>query len=257
MPYRLTPLEIPHPFWRPAPETEPGAQILAIGDLHGCGRLLMEMMRAFKSVARSQLPPAQRTQIVLLGDVIDRGPNSLQILRALYENRNDPDFVVLLGNHESILLDCIDCRPDALPAWLKYGGQAMLENLNLTMPDPDADEAVFADQLIEAIGEPVVDWLRSLPVSWTSGDYFFCHAGVKPGVALEDQHRDDLIWIRAPFLNSKRYHGKVIVHGHSIEDTIAVTPNRIGVDTGAYASGLLTGLIVQDEQAWSLEVSMG
>lgn len=255
MPYHLAPLEIPHAFWRSTPRTDPGTQILAIGDLHGCAKLLVEMIYAFDKVAFNDLPPTQRRQIVLLGDVIDRGPSSVQIVRALYEIRDNPNFIVLMGNHESLLLDCIDCRPGAIGAWLKLGGHATIESLRLTIPDPDADEAVFADQLVEAFGEPVVEWMRGFPVSWTSGDYFFCHAGVKPGVPLETQYREDLIWIRSEFLKSKRFHGKVVVHGHSIAETIAVTPNRIGIDTGAYESGLLTGLVVQDAQAWSLEVT--
>lgn len=256
MSYRLSPLEIPFPFWRAAPRTAPGTQILAIGDLHGCGRLLIEMMHAFGSLSPGQLPPARNRQVMLLGDIIDRGPNSLQILRALYQIRDNPEIVVLKGNHESILLDCIDGRPGAIEAWLKYGGDSTVHNLGLPFPNPDADEAVFASRLAEEIGEPILDWLRELPLSFTSGDYFFCHAGVKPGVPLEEQRDDDLLWIRSSFLNSRRFHGKMVVHGHSIQEKIVVTPNRIGIDTGAYESGLLTGLILQGDRAWCLEVTL-
>lgn len=255
MSYRLCPIEVPSPIWRGPPRTASGAQILAIGDLHGCGRLLIAMMEAFLEVCRDQLPPSHQRQIVLLGDLIDRGPNSLEILRALHELREIPGVVVLKGNHEALLIDSVDCRFGARDAWLKYGGDATVQTLELPRLEAPDDEFLYANRLSELIGEPIIDWLRGLPASFVSGDYFFCHAGVKPGVPLALQNEEDLMWIRSAFLNSKRFHGKVVVHGHHIEETILVKSNRIGVDTGAYESGMLTGLIVQDDKAWSLEVT--
>ncbi|MBC2668121.1 metallophosphoesterase [Novosphingobium piscinae] len=255
MAFELQPVQVPYPFWRSPPRTAPGDRILAIGDIHGCGKLLTAMMRAFQRVSEDALPPALSTKIILLGDVIDRGPASFSVLQALYSNRNHPDFLVLLGNHEATLLDCIDARPDAYVSWLSFGGQAMLDSLGLSPPLPWEQDEEFAARLMDAIGAPIVDWLRELPVSWSSGDYFFCHAGVRPGVALDQQRRSDLLWIRKRFIDSNRYHGRVVVHGHSIEDEVAVLHNRIGVDTGAYRSGRLSGIVLQDEQAWTLTVT--
>lgn len=233
---------------------EEGTQVLAIGDVHGCGRLLTAMMRAFQTVTASALPPSNNRQVVILGDFIDRGPSSLSVLQALYASRQQAGITVLMGNHEACLLDCLDGKASAQDAWLEFGGDAFLGSLGIPAPGPWEAEQVFRERLTAAIGPKLIEWLRDLPHYYQLGDYFFCHAGVRPGVRLVDQAIQDLLWIRRPFLDSRRDHGKVIVHGHSIEPEICVRANRIGIDTGAYRTGRLTGLLLQGSMAWSLTV---
>lgn len=254
MPFDLQPIRIPTRLLRETPRIDEHTQLLAIGDVHGCGRLLIAMMRAFQTASAALLPPARSREVVILGDFIDRGPNSLSVLRALYGSRNQDGMTVLLGNHEATLLACIDGRASPHDGWLDFGGDACLASLGLEPPGPWEPEEAFRNRLVAAIGENVVDWLRSRPLSYTVGDFLFCHAGVRPGVPLDAQKPEDLLWIREPFLHSRRNHGKVVVHGHSVDTDICLRHNRIGIDTGAYSTGRLTGLLLQGTQAWSLVV---
>lgn len=256
MSFDLRPLQIPTPVWRQTPRIDPETQLLAIGDIHGCGRLLTEMMRAFRTVTATMLPPARHREVVVLGDFIDRGPSSLSVLQALYGSWHQHGITVLLGNHEATLLDCIDGRASPFDGWLDFGGDAFLASLCVEPPGPWEPDRAFQDRLVAAIGEPMVDWLRTLPCSFTYGDFFFCHAGVRPGVPLQQQTQADLLAIRQPFLGSRRNHGKVVVHGHSIEPEVRVRGNRIGIDTGAYRTGLLSGLILQGSLAWNITVKV-
>lgn len=252
MSFDLQPVQLPAALWRAPPRIDPETQVLAIGDIHGCGRLLTEMMRAYRIVSSTALPPSRHREVVVLGDFIDRGPSSLSVLQALYGSWHQHGIKVLLGNHEATLLDCIDGRASPFDGWLDFGGDAFLSSLCLDPPGPWESERSFRERLVGAIGDHLVDWLRGLPCSYQYGDYFFCHAGVRPGVPLARQEPTDLLWIRDPFLDSKRHHGKIVVHGHSVTPGICIRPNRIGIDTGAYRTGLLTGLIVQGAKAWSL-----
>lgn len=254
MPFDLQPIRIPTRLLRDTPRVDEHTQLLAVGDVHGCGRLLTAMMRAFQTVSAALLPPTRNREAVILGDFIDRGPSSRAVLQALYGSRHQDGMTVLMGNHEATLLACIDGRTSPFDGWLEFGGDACLASLGLEPPGPWEPEEQFRERLVDTIGVEVVDWLRGLPLSYQVGDFLFCHAGVRPGVAIEAQRPDDLLWIREPFLGSRRNHGKVVVHGHSIEPEICLRPNRIGIDTGAYRTGRLTGLILQGNQAWSLVV---
>ena len=254
MPFDLQPIRIPTRLLRDPPRIDEHTQLLAIGDVHGCGRLLTAMMRAFQTASAALLPPAHNREAVILGDFIDRGPSSRSVLQALFGSRHQDGMTVLLGNHEAMLLACIDGKASPHDGWLDFGGDACLASLGVQPPGPWEPEHAFRDRLVAAIGDDVVEWLRSLPLTYRAGDYLFCHAGIRPGVPLEAQRPDDLVWIREPFLSSRRFHGKVVVHGHSVEDDICLRHNRIGIDTGAYRTGRLTGLVLQGTQAWSLVV---
>lgn len=254
MSFDLQRIRIPKSLWRPTPAIDRDMQLLAIGDVHGRADLLVDLIDAFDSVSTDLMPTATRRKIILLGDVIDRGPWSLQTLHALFHIRDHPEVLMLMGNHEAALLNCLNGTSHPQEGWLQFGGDAFLKSLEITPPSPwEADDA-FRRKLTAAIGDDVIDWLRHRPFSYTVGDYYFCHAGVRPGIALNEQLKHDLIWIRKPFLKSRRYHGKVIVHGHNVYPSICVRSNRIGIDTGAYESGVLSGLILQGDQAWSLVV---
>lgn len=254
MNFELTPITLPGSLWRDPPKVDPDVRVLAVGDVHGRADLLCEIIHLFCEVSLCQLPPAKTEKLILLGDLIDRGPASDTVLRCLYAVRNDPGIIVLKGNHEAMLLACLDGKVSPHDGWLDYGADTFLQSLGLDVPDPREPDEVFAQRLHAALGDETVAWLRGLGTSHEEGDFFFCHAGVRPGVPLHKQSERDLMWIQSPFINSRRYHGKMVVHGHSIVPAICIQPNRIGVDTGAYLNGTLTGLLLQGEQAWSLTV---
>lgn len=233
------------------PETEPGQRVYAIGDVHGRLDLLRTLIRTLEADAAGLARDA--TRMVFLGDLIDRGPNSRQVLELVrFLQCRDPRRVeVLLGNHEEMLLAAVAGEPAAQRLWLRTGGDATLRSYRL---DPDEFVAFpplkRARLLRQAVGQRMVDWLEARPVAWQSGSYYFCHAGVRPGVSLDKQRREDLLWIRGQFLESTRTHGAVIVHGHSETEVAQAMPNRINVDTGAWRTGQLTAVGLHGPCRW-------
>lgn len=224
------------------PSTAPGERIYAVGDIHGRLDLLRELLDRMGEHS-SALPPAKALHIVFLGDLIDRGPDSAKVLELLYDLQLQTDRVVVLaGNHEDALLRALDGDVNLLKIWLAVGGKETLESFGLAPPAPDEDLRAYLHQIVTAIPRSWLNWLRRLPITAQSGDYFFCHAGIRPGQALRRQTREDLLWIRDEFLDDSRNHGCVVVHGHSIEPQVEFRPNRIGIDTGAYRTGVLTAL---------------
>ena len=232
------------------PATADDERIYAIGDVHGRLDLLQVLMQRMEGdvQSRGECP----TRVILLGDLIDRGQYSRQLLELA--QRSDSDRVtILLGNHEDLLLQSAYGNAAAQRAWLQQGGDATLRSFGLdsgVLGAVSADE--MADALCEAIGDRMLAWLDSLPLWFKSGDYFFCHAGIRPGVPLHRQRRQDLLWIRKKFLSSKQYHGAVIVHGHSETDQLVLDRNHINVDTGAYRTGVLSAVGLQGTLQWSI-----
>jgi serine/threonine protein phosphatase 1 len=159
---------------------------------------------------------------------------------------------VLLGNHEELMLRALAGEPGLLMAWLRMGGDATLRSFGMDVPSDNIFPPDFLRQARAAIGPDLRQWLGGRPLFARSGDYFFCHAGVQPGVALARQKQDDLLWIREPFLRSTLWHGAVVVHGHSVEAEVQAQPNRIGIDTGAYRTGRLTALCLDGTQRFIL-----
>jgi serine/threonine protein phosphatase 1 len=171
----------------------------------------------------------------------------------------DPNVIVLKGNHEAALVEVCRGDQEALAFWLRFGGWATVAGLgidqNLLAP---ASAASIFPRLQTSLRRNIVDWLADLPHSWTLGDYFFVHAGIKPGVKLRRQDRDDFLWIRKPFLTRKRLHEKVIIHGHAIEPGLpCLGGNRIGIDTGAHEHGCLTALGLEYDAQWLLQSADG
>lgn len=225
-----------------------GERIYAIGDIHGRYDLLRDLMRRIEVHSRG-LPDPEVLHVVLLGDVVDRGPDSAKILNYLHEwTRHATGQVMLLGNHEEMMLRAHAGDARVIRAWLKVGGRETLESFGLSV----AEEEIVTPPLIAAVREALPDDLMKFVGSWPltarSGDYYFCHAGVKPNVALEKQTKKDLIWIRDEFLGSPADHGAVVVHGHSITPSIDLKPNRVGIDTGAYFTGVLTAIYVEGQE---------
>jgi serine/threonine protein phosphatase 1 len=235
------------------PATAPGERVYAIGDVHGRLDLLHELMILIERDVRSREECA--TRLVFLGDLIDRGPCARQVLKVARKAQLESDqVIVLLGNHEDLLLESAYGNAAAQQAWLQIGGEATLRSFGLD-PEEMASAAAdrFADRLFEAIGERMIAWLDTLPLYFESGDYYFCHAGVRPKVALEKQQRKDLLWIRKKFLESDLHHGAVIVHGHSEVEQVAFHHNRINVDSAAHRTGVLTAVGLEATAQWSIE----
>ncbi len=232
---------------RPAPSVPEGRRVYAIGDVHGRLDLFDRLLGMIEADHRARPPAA--VDLVLLGDLVDRGPDSRGVVeRAM----NPPEWArqtTLMGNHEEIMLHVLDGDRAQLPLWLKVGGREALESWGVD-PQMIADGTIseILEAAHDAIPVRVVRWLMGLRQSMTIGDYFFVHAGVRPGVPLDRQDKGDSFWIREEFLESSRHHGAIVVHGHSIATEVDWLPNRIGIDTGAYATGRLTALCLEGEE---------
>lgn len=230
------------------PSTDPGERIYAIGDVHGRYDLLKLLLDAIGKHSAARGEP-EALHLVFLGDLIDRGPDSAKVVDLVAELEGDTDQVIaLMGNHEEAMLRGLDGDLMVLQKWLQVGGSQTVRSYGLDLPERGGDLRRYLRTLKKQIPSRHTRWLRSLPLTARSGDYFFCHAGIRPGVALHRQSRDDLLWIREDFLDAADNFGAVVVHGHTISRDVVHRPNRIGIDTGAYSTGLLTALYLEDER---------
>jgi serine/threonine protein phosphatase 1 len=225
------------------PHLPAGRRIYAIGDVHGRADLLAMLQR--RIAADLDRHPIADPLLICLGDYVDRGPDSAGVIELLLEDAPaGMKRIALLGNHEELMLRFL-IDDSAGPIWFANGGDATLESYGVdALASYDRARRQF-ERLFPARHRAL---LESLPISHSEDDYFFTHAGVRPGTALEEQRREDLLWIRGDFLNSDADHGKVVVHGHSITAEPESRPNRIGIDTGAYASNRLTCLVLEGEK---------
>ena len=228
-------------------QTPSDTAIYAIGDIHGCADLLATIHERIETDARQRA--AQHKTVVYLGDYVSRGESSRQVVDRV-RGWLPPGFerVTLRGNHEDLLLRFLDGDLDAGRHWFDYDGLDTLAHYGVAVPDrqagDDAVVAVLRDRFASALPQSHLDFFRSLRVSYRAGGYCFVHGGVRPGVALAEQNDRDCMWIRKPFLESEADHGAVVVHGHSICAQAEVRHNRIGIDTGAYRSGVLTCVVL-------------
>jgi len=225
-----------------APE---GVRIYAVGDVHGCIRQLDELLAKIEAHVRAS-PPAQ-TFLVFLGDYVDRGPDSYGVLDRLAEGVPFvSECVFLMGNHEETLLEFFD-DPGVAAAWRQYGGMETLASYKVDVRGVRVGRGFeeARDELAAVFPQRHREFLESLELSCAIGGYFFCHAGVRPGVSLERQSARDLMWIREAFLDSKANFGKVVVHGHTPRPDAEFLANRINVDTGAYMTGRLTCAVLE------------
>lgn len=221
-----------------------GMRIHAIGDVHGRLDLLEEMHRRIMTGLAER--PVNDWRIIHLGDYVDRGPDSRGVLDFLIAARErDPRNVMLAGNHDVGFLDFL-ASPRSESLFVNYGGSdtARSYGVELGLETLEALQRTWA-RLLRAVPSRHQEFLRSLPYSVSFGDFHFCHAGIRPGVALDKQTSEDLIWIRGPFLNSPDLHEKVVVHGHTPAAEPEVMANRVNVDTGAYRSGVLSALMIE------------
>ena len=236
---------------RPPPQVPAGCRVYAIGDVHGRLDLLDLLLGAIERDNDGR--PAASVTLVMLGDLIDRGPDPRGVVDRVRRGVAWAETIAIMGNHEAIMLDALAGRRDALENWLRFGGRQ-------TLADWGVDARLIAEGTLDEILEaacatvPLADlgWIAAMLPSVRIGDYYFVHAGIRPGVPLDRQSREDRLWIREPFLDSRRRHGAMIVHGHSISETVAMQSNRIGIDTGAYATGRLTALGLDGADRWML-----
>ena len=228
------------------------ARAYAVGDIHGRLDLLEDLLELIERDCASR--EARKTYLIFLGDLIDRGPDSKGVVERLRANPL-PGMkpVYLMGNHEEVLLRILHGEEGILWNWLRFGGAECLESYGLDPAQFGQMREPEALQLIrQAIPDSHLRFLEGFADTFTFGDYVFVHAGLRPGVALEDQKRQDLRWIREPFLTDSGSFAQLVVHGHTIVDTVMEHGSRIAIDTGAYRSGTLTAIGIEDEERWYL-----
>lgn len=231
-----------------------GERFYVIGDVHGRADLLQQLHAMIADDAASR--GWARNRLIYLGDYIDRGPDSRGVI-ALAMRDDPPGFgkLHLRGNHEAMLLDFLD-NPHSGSAWLNIGGDAVLREYGIMVPSEFSQSGQLAHAaklLAEAMLPDELAFLKNLKPCYQAGGYFFAHAGVRPGVTLDMQQEQDLVWIRRPFLNHNNDFGAIVVHGHTICNAVEIKPNRIGIDTGAHATGKLTCLILEANKRWLLQ----
>ena len=220
-----------------------GTRVYAVGDIHGRLDLLDGLLaRVDADMAKHPAPYAIR---VFLGDYIDRGPDSKRVLDRLIDYGRAQPTVCLMGNHEVFLREFLR-NPDTLSVWSSCGGLDTLSSYGLA-PTIGAQRELASD-LDRVLPSSHRDFLGNLRQYFICGDFFFVHAGVRPGICLSEQSEDDLLWIREDFLSCQNNFGKIVVHGHTPVPEPDVRPNRINIDTGAYATGRLTCLVLESDE---------
>jgi serine/threonine protein phosphatase 1 len=228
-------------------------RVYAIGDIHGRSDLFDDLIARIADDHAAR--PDKRQVLILLGDLIDRGPDSAAVVeRAATLAAMPGEMHALAGNHEELMLLALDGDIDATKLFCRVGGRETLLSYGIASDDYDrADFADIGDLMRAHIPERHVDFLRGMEDLVEIGDYAFVHAGIRPGVPLADQRVSHLRWIRAEFLDHRGIHPRFIVHGHTITDTVDEHPNRLGIDTGAYATGTLTAVGLDGTDRWFIQ----
>jgi len=230
------------------PSAPDGVRLYAVGDIHGRLDLLDRLLATIETNAAAHSKKTKK--LIFLGDYVDRGIDSRGVLERLsgsFAHGLEPIF--LRGNHDDLMLQFLKGRLTLAPSWLQWGGAATVASYGLN-PYIGANGKSLADlrhELKERAGSKHIDFLENTVFSVTYGDYYFVHAGVREGVPLEKQKPEDQMWSRDGFMTSTANYGKVIVHGHTIRPEPERRANRIGIDTGAFATGHLTCLILDGE----------
>lgn len=237
----------PAPF---APRTPDRRRTYAVGDIHGHAELLDRLLDLIIEDAAPAFAAGLAVDLVFLGDYIDRGPDSRGVVERLC--RGAPagfSCRFLMGNHEAAMLDFLR-DPAETAEWLDYGGVETLASYDVRTSIGIREAArcrAARDRLAENLPNHHRRFLENLELMVEIGDYVFVHAGIKPGRRLDRQRPDDLLWIREPFLSDPRRHEKFVVHGHTMTEEPEIKTNRIGIDTGAYVTGVLTALVLEGE----------
>jgi serine/threonine protein phosphatase 1 len=230
-----------------------GWRAYAIGDVHGRFDLLERLLGEIHSDLRHR--PVRKALLVFVGDLIDRGPQSAEVIEHLRRyRRHGVKTTFLLGNHEEVLLRILHGDAPLIAKWCSFGGAECLKSYGV---DPRQLSKLGEDEALakvrKAIPKAHIEFLESFADSCRFGDFLFVHAGIRPGIEIDQQRQTDLRWIREPFLLDETDHGFVVVHGHTITPEVEVRPNRVGIDTGAYRTGVLTALAIERDRTWFLD----
>jgi serine/threonine protein phosphatase 1 len=239
----------------PSPEAAGATTIYAIGDIHGRLDLLRRMEDAIAQDVALTSPA--KPVICYLGDYIDRGPHSAQVIDRLSARpQDDIPRVFLKGNHEDRMIEFLIDPVSNGPSWVKFGGQEALESYGVFLPEEAQPGWADVRDALKGALPPAHDaFLAALRLVFVWNRYIFVHAGLHPDAPASAQSAHDLMWIREPFLSSDRDWGYRIVHGHVIGGAPVFRANRIGIDTGAYQSGILTCLVVEDQGTRLIQVT--
>ena len=238
---------------QPLPAIPAGQRIYAVGDVHGRSDLFDALIAAIEADDAERA--AAQTTIILLGDLIDRGPDSAGVIAAARGLAARRKLRALCGNHEEMFLQSFE-DIEVLRAFLRYGGRETILSYPIDMIAWNAATMAEAQAMLRwAIPEDDLEFFCTFEDMIVIGDYLFVHAGIAPGVPLAEQSISDLRWIREPFLSHEGDHGYMVVHGHTISEQPEVRPNRIGIDTGAYLHGRLTALGLEGTERWQLSAS--
>lgn len=228
-----------------------GERIYAIGDIHGRLDLLNYLLAQIEADSAARGPA--KTTLISLGDLPDRGPDSRGVVERLMALSDRDEIILLAGNHEELMIRCWEGDRQVAATFNRAGGRATLLSYGVT-PEQydhwDLDEMIA--QMPNFIPASHIDFMKGFHDYYQAGDYLFVHAGIAPGIAIEDQDPVDLRWIRRSFLESNADHGVMVIHGHTITQTVDERPNRIGIDTGAFGSDVLTAIGIEGTDRWFL-----
>ena len=235
------------------PAGAPGRRAYVVGDVHGRLDLLDELLEKI----HADIDERDECDILLVfvGDLIDRGPSSAQVVERLRTYQHPGvRTIFLLGNHEEVLLRILAGDASLIRNWMTFGGAECFRSYG---GDPKSLTGLSDEDSVAMIRRAIpaqhVEFLERFIDTCRFGDYLFVHAGIRPGIILEEQRQSDLRWIREPFLLDDTDHGYVVVHGHTIAHEVEERPNRIGVDTGAFATGVLSALAIEGEDRWLID----
>lgn len=218
-------------------------RVYAIGDIHGRLDLFEELIEA---IERDDADAGKaETTVILLGDLVDRGPNSRGVVERAMRWQQERKVRCLAGNHEQMFLEALD-KKQSLRHFIRFGGKETILSYGI-------EKSIYREASMETLQELYraavpnehVEFLEGFEKLIEIGGYIFVHAGIQPGVAAAEQKRKDLLWIREPFLSYAKPHSHVVIHGHTITDKVEDRGNRIGIDTGAYMTGRLTALVLE------------
>lgn len=226
------------------PAVPDGVTVYAVGDVHGRSDLLCDLLDRLRREPRA--PGAPPPTLVFVGDYVDRGPDSRGVIDAVLTiSPREFTVVPLMGNHDWAMLTFLT-HPEMGPDWVKFGGDQTLASYGVDLPTrgkPNWNR--ISQALAEQLPPAHAAFLTRLQLSYSVGDYFFCHAGARPNQPLTAQTERDLLWIRDPFLGAVEPFEKVVVHGHTVEPAVYSDHRRIGLDTGAYLTGVLSVVRLQ------------
>lgn len=231
----------------------PGKRIYAVGDIHGRADLLDQLIDLIEAddAARGDAD----FQLIFLGDLIDRGPDSARVMETVAGLLASGDQVRLIkGNHEEVFAAAAVGHAQSIRLLMKIGGYETLASYGISRTEADRGTIDdLADLLKARIPQRHLDIIEAGEDMIRSGDYVFVHAGIRPGVSFDQQQGSDLRWIRGPFLDARRRDPFVVVHGHTPTEAVEFKPGRIGIDTGACYSGKLTALGLEGAERWLLQ----